>query len=320
MKTATALPAASPTLSFTVTKDDANARLDKYLGRVATNLSRSFFHALIEQKRVSINGVIAEKPCLMVKNGDLVTVKLPDPQPVTPAPQSCSIPIDLVYEHEHFLIINKPAGIIVHAPHKKSSEPSIVDWLLANYGELKHVGSSDRPGIVHRLDKNTSGLLIIPRTHQAHLYFGAAFKSRTITKIYHALVVGHPPRQGIIDAGITRDPSVRVKMTTTTSLKPSQRVGHIRDAVTEYKVLAYLNGHSLLEVHPRTGRTHQIRVHLASIGFPIIGDPVYGTPSPLIDRHALHAHTLSFSFEGKEYSFSQETPEDFKSCSKKLTF
>jgi 23S rRNA pseudouridine1911/1915/1917 synthase len=318
---ATAMTAATPTLSFIATDEHAGSRLDKYLSNVAEGLSRSFFHALIEQGRVFVDGSIAEKPRLIVHSGATIMVILPEPAaPHTPS--ECSIAVELVHEHEHFLIINKPAGLIVHAPNNHSTEPTVVDWILARYGEIKQVGSSDRPGIVHRLDKDTSGLLIIPRTNYAHTYFGCAFKNHSIRKTYHALVVGHPPKKGEIDAGITRDPAVRTRMATTTRLharnfSPS-RIGHIRESLTHYTVTEYLNEHSLLEVSPRTGRTHQIRVHLASIGFPIVGDAVYGTASPLIGRHALHAYSLSFSFDNHDYFFSQKAPEDFKLCYEKL--
>lgn len=322
MTTRTADNAAASLLIFTVSDEHKGLRLDKYLGLVAPDFSRSFFHALIDQKRVTINDKQALKPSLEVKPGDTVTVTLPTPSSKEYTPIDLPLGIELIHEHEQFLIINKPAGLNVHAPNSHSTEPTVVDWLIARYGEIKQVGSPDRPGIVHRLDKDTSGLLLVPRTNNAHRYFGDAFKNRTIKKVYHALVVGHPPHEGVIDAGIVRDPIARTKMTTTTRLHArhlsTSQVGTIRDSVTNYYVNEYLPAHSFVQAHPHTGRTHQIRVHLASIGFPIVGDSVYGTKSPFITRQALHAFSLTFTFEGKEFFFSHEVPADFKECYEKL--
>lgn len=322
MNTRTATKAAAQRLIFTVSDNHTGLRLDKYLGLVAPDFSRSFFHALIDQKRVAINDKPAHKPSLEVRTGDTVTVTLPTPSSKEYTPIDLPLGIELIHEHEQFLILHKPAGLNVHAPNNHSTEPTVVDWLIARYGEIKQVGSPDRPGIVHRLDKDTSGLLLVPRTNYAHRYFGDAFKNRTIKKVYHALVVGHPPREGVIDAGIVRDPIIRTKMTTTTRLHArhlsSSQVGTIRDSVTNYNVSEYLPAHSLVEVHPQTGRTHQIRVHLASIGFPIVGDSVYGTKSASITRQALHAFSLSFTFENKDYFFSHEAPTDFTACYKTL--
>jgi len=322
MTTQPAQSADTSLLIFTVSDEYKGLRLDKYLGLVAPESSRSFFHALIDQERVTINGKSALKPSIVVKAGDTITVLLPINLKHEYAPVDLPLGIELIHEHEQFLILNKPAGLNVHAPNSHSTEPTVVDWLIARYGEIKQVGSPDRPGIVHRLDKDTSGLLLVPRTNFAHRYFGDAFKNRTIKKVYHALVVGHPPREGIIDAGIVRDPIARTKMTTTTRLHArhlsTSQVGTIRESVTNYYVKEYYANHSFLEVHPHTGRTHQIRVHLASIGFPIIGDSVYGTKSLYIARQALHAFSLTFTFKEKNYFFSYEAPADFRECFEKL--
>lgn len=304
-------------LTFSVENCHTGTRLDKYLGMVAPSFSRSFFHALIDQGRVTINDRVIQKPSIEVKELDLIVVALPT-QKEPYSPINLPLGIEIIHEHTDFLVINKPAGLNVHAPNHHSTEPTVVDWLIARYGDIKQVGSPDRPGIVHRLDKDTSGLLLVPKTNYAHKLFGDAFKNRTIKKVYHALVVGHPCKEGIIDAGIVRDPLVRTRMTTTTRLHArhlaTSQVGTIRESVTNYTVLDYMPTASLIEARPQTGRTHQIRVHCASIGHPLIGDSVYGTSSHLIKRHALHAYMLSFTFGNESFCFTKDAPEDFTAC------
>jgi 23S rRNA pseudouridine1911/1915/1917 synthase len=169
---------------------------------------------------------------------------------------------------------------------------------------------SDRPGIVHRLDKDTSGLLLIARTNYAHATFNTLFQTRTIHKTYLALVHGHPPASGTIDLAIGRHPVNRHTMTTFKAGTYEAARHRTRNAFTAYTVLEYFDEYSLLEVKPVTGRTHQIRVHLAALGHPIVGDAVYGTASKLIARQALHAHRLQFMFDGQEHIFTQPLPGD----------
>jgi 23S rRNA pseudouridine1911/1915/1917 synthase len=179
------------------------------------------------------------------------------------------------------------------------------------------VGAQDRPGIIHRLDKDTSGLMIIPRTHHAYNTFGSLFRNRTIHKTYYALVQGHPPKEGFIDLSIGRHPHIRVKMATFDKEKTAHYIKkgyRIRTAFTHYRVIKYFTDYALVEFKPTTGRTHQIRVHASAIGHPIIGDETYGSSSVLIQRQALHAAKLQFQFDNEQFSFSINLPDDISIC------
>jgi 23S rRNA pseudouridine1911/1915/1917 synthase len=284
-------------------------RLDSFLSMHLATHSRTYFQKLIQEGQVQVNGITTTKPGHHLTNTDTIQVTVPVLDLGKPKDLDPNLKIRIVFEHEHFLIIEKPAFLSVHAPHPTSQEASLIDWILANYNEIKGVGSADRPGIVHRLDKNTSGLLIIARSNYAHLKFGAMFHDRTIKKSYLALVHGHPDRVGSIDFSINRDPVQKTKMT-------HQAGG--RTALTHYNVREYFEKHTLLEAHPVTGRTHQIRVHVAAIGYPIVGDATYGTASSEINRQALHAYKLSFIFDNQEYNFTCEPPEDFQKLKDQL--
>lgn len=300
----------------------AGQRIDKFLSQALPSYSRSFFQNLIDSGCVKINAHTA-KSSSQTKAGDQITITLPIEQkrPLY-TPVKDNLGIEIIFTHEHFFIINKPANLLVHQTEVATTEPTVVDWLLSNHYELQNVGAPERPGIVHRLDRETSGLLIIPRTNYAHMIFGDMFKKRMISKTYWAVVQGHPSTQGSINLSIGRHPAMRKKMTThiphdaslscTNSQKLAREEAGIRPALTHYKVLEYFESHSLLEVKPVTGRTHQIRVHCTAIGHPLEGDYLYGTPSKLIERHALHAHSIAFNFQNKSFEFSAEIPQDFK--------
>ena len=318
--------------SFIVEPAQAGQRIDKFLSQVLPAYSRSFFQNLIENCHITINTNPA-KASSRIKIADTIAITIPLEQerPVF-NPVNSDLGIEIIATHEHFFIINKPANLLVHQTEVPTScQPTVVDWLLSNHYELIDVGSVERPafakasagrpGIVHRLDRETSGLLIIARTNFAHMTFGTMFKNRAIAKTYLALVEGHPPASGSIDLAIGRDPVNRKKMTTFTNAQSTLSLTKryaprvqttTRTALTHFTVKQYFDNHALVEVKPVTGRTHQIRVHCAAIGHPLVGDYLYGTPSKLINRHALHAASLSFSFNGTPFHFEKELPDDFK--------
>ncbi|MGC2310341.1 MAG: RluA family pseudouridine synthase [Candidatus Babeliaceae bacterium] len=295
------------TYEFFVDTPDQAQRIDLFLHSKLPLYSRSFFQKLIGREYIKINDKIALKPSNILKIGDKITVSFPPDEPLDPSVSHehfKNTPVTIVFAHEHFLIVTKPAGLIVHKPTEKSTLFTLVDWLLNYCQDLKKVGSTERAGIVHRLDKDTSGLLIIARTNYAHMVFGDMFKQRSIKKTYYALVTGHPPKEGTLDFPISRDPKQPNRMT--------HKLSFGRAAITHYKTLEYFKDCTLVEFKPITGRTHQIRVHSTAIGHPLLGDTLYGSRSTLIARHVLHALQLSFTFEGQEYNFESPLPDDFE--------
>ena len=304
------------TFSFAVTADNADMRIDKYITQQFPHYSRSFFLQLIEQGCIALNGTPINKQSTRIKPDDTITVQFPPKRTIEPGTMAGkTLGIEIVHEHEHFLILYKPDNVLVHPPGNASTAITLIDWLVHNYTEIKDVGFVDRPGIVHRLDKNTSGILIIPRTNYAHSIFGSLFRERSIEKKYYAIVQGHPESTGKIDQPIGRDPITRTKMVAGEKFAKRTKM---RDAITHYKVLEYFEDCSLLEVKLITGRTHQIRVHCSAIGHPLVGDPVYGKKSKLIKRQALHAYSLSFEFGGDTYKFCKDVPEDFEQLIKNV--
>jgi 23S rRNA pseudouridine1911/1915/1917 synthase len=274
-------------------------RLDKYISEKCPELSRTHAQKVIEDGHVLVNGQILKSSYKLV-SGDTVNVNIPPPLPSTLSPEN--IPLKIFYEDNDLMVVDKPAGLTVH-PAPGHYTHTLVNAVLAHVPELD-TEETDRPGIVHRLDKDTSGLIIIAKNRAAHMKLADQFKSRTVVKTYQALVQGHlSPEEGIIDASIGRDPRDRKRMAI---------IARGREARTEYKVIQYLHNYTLLEVKPKTGRTHQIRVHLSAIGFPIVGDPVYGAKSEFLSRQFLHAHKLVFRLPstGEQKEFESELPSD----------
>jgi len=280
--------------------DNAGIRLDRFVSEQCPELSRARVQKLIREGHITVNGRMA-KPGLKLEAGDAVDIIIPPPSPSPLSPEN--IPLNIVYEDADLLVVDKPPGLTVH-PAPGSPRHTLVNAVIARYPHLARMGDSLRPGIVHRLDRDTSGLLVVARNEAARLNLVEQFRSRSVVKAYTVLVKGKlTPEQGIIEAAIGRDPANRQRMAV---------VSGGREARTGYRVMKYLDGYTLLEVMPETGRTHQIRVHLAAIGYPVVGDGVYGVKSPYLSRQFLHASRLGFRLpsSGDYVEFRSELPED----------
>jgi 23S rRNA pseudouridine1911/1915/1917 synthase len=294
--------AASPkirTLQFDSQAPDI--RLDKYLTRILPQFSRAYLQRLIRQGRVLINGQIA-KASQKLNKSDRITVELPPP---SGHPLAEPIPLAVIYEDEDIVVIDKPAGLTVH-PAPGHPSHTLVNAILAHCPGLTIGNELARPGIVHRLDKDTSGLMVIAKNNSAQEYLAAQFKSRTVTKRYLILVKGRlSPEQGIVEAPIGRDPHHRKRMAI---------VEEGKQAITQYQVRKYLDDYTLVEVSPLTGRTHQIRVHMSAIGYPVVGDPTYGMRSVHLGRQFIHAYRLGFRLPStKRYrEFTSPLPTDLE--------
>jgi 23S rRNA pseudouridine1911/1915/1917 synthase len=308
--------------------DADGERLDKFLGRSLAEHSRTFLQKLIADGLVAVNGAAARKPALRLAAGDSVAVRIPPPPPAEIAPEP--IPLRIVFENADVLAIDKPAGMVVH-PAAGHREGTLIAAVLAHAPEVGGVGEADRPGIVHRLDKDTSGLILVARNAAAQRYLQKQFAERRTEKTYLALAAGKPPTpEGRIETHIGRDPSHRQRMAV---VSPSRG----RSAVTLFSTREGFQDFTLLEVHPLTGRTHQVRVHLAYIGCPVVGDGVYGHPSPpnplsqhklgegerggKAERQLLHAWKLKITLPGEAEprEFEAPLPEDFKNFLESLS-
>jgi 23S rRNA pseudouridine1911/1915/1917 synthase len=297
---------------FVVTAGEQPKRLDVFLVNREPKISRSAVQRLIEQGRVKINGQVV-KPSQKIKPGDMIAFDIPKAEPLELKGES--IPLEILYEDDALLVLNKPADLVVHpAPGHWSG--TLVNALLYHFqmsgGTVSTIGGKERPGLVHRLDKDTSGVMVIAKTDQAHRSLAGQFKHHTITRVYEALIWGVPKKgHGVIELAIGRDTKERKKF--------SARTARPKESVTGYKVerrFGKLAAHVLL--YPRTGRTHQLRVHLNSLGHPILGDQTYGGKkvSSIADieipRVMLHARTLGFHhpITGEQCEYTTPCPPD----------
>jgi 23S rRNA pseudouridine1911/1915/1917 synthase len=259
----------SSILSFIVPPQSAGQRLDTFLASQITHTSRSQIRRAIESGDVTVNSRQA-KPSYSVHPGEEIQVELPETEPLQAAPEP--IPLDIVFEDDEIIVINKPSGMVTH-PGAGATSGTLANALVYHFAQISHQpprrGGASRPGIVHRLDVGTSGLIVVAKTDRAHLSLAEQFESRTVFKSYQALVYGNvTENEGKIDAPIGRDPRNRVKM----SVRP---LGEGRNALTLYRVIERFDEFTLLDVEIKTGRTHQIRVHLASIKHPVVADHMY---------------------------------------------
>jgi 23S rRNA pseudouridine1911/1915/1917 synthase len=287
---------------YTVTLEQAGNRIDKVLSDVQDDWSRSQIQNWIKDKIVLLEGkpVKSNYKCVA---GDLIEIDIPEPEVLDVVPEEMNL--DIVYEDSDVLVVNKPRGMVVHpAPGHYSG--TLVNGLMAHCKDLSGINGVLRPGIVHRIDKDTSGLLMVAKNDKAHESLVDQLKAKTTTRVYKAIVHGVMPHdQGTIDAPIGRDKSDRQKMTVTDE--------NSRDAVTHFNVIKRFTNYTFVECQLETGRTHQIRVHMKYIGFPLAGDPKYGPSKTLqIEGQALHAQTLGFDHPstGEYMEFEREIPAD----------
>jgi 23S rRNA pseudouridine1911/1915/1917 synthase len=300
-----------------VSEKEHGRRLDQFVADSDLSLSRSHVKKLIEERNLLLNDQPA-KPSTHLKAGDLVSCILPEPQPLSLEPEP--LPLTILYEDPSVIVIDKPAGMVVH-PAAGNPSGTLVNALLYHCKDLAGINGVLRPGIVHRLDKDTSGVMVVAKDDEAYHHLMKQFKNRTVKKVYLAVAYGKFTQdEGRVDAEIGRHPSQRKRMSVHT------RRG--RPALTLWRVRERLDGFALLEIHPQTGRTHQIRVHLSSVGHPLLGDPLYGrkgrpgaTQDPVLrgylerlGRQALHAHRLGFIHPrtGERVEFVSPMPQDMK--------
>jgi len=303
--------------TVTVTKRGEGRRLDQFLSETNLKLSRSQAKNLVQKHLIFLNQKTA-KPSAHVKTGDIVSGTLPEPEPLSLKPEP--LPLTILYEDSSIIVVDKSSGMVVHPAYGNRSG-TLVNALLYHCKDLAGINGVLRPGIVHRLDKDTSGVMVVAKDDEAYHHLAKQFKNRTVKKVYCTIVYGMVSRdEGLIDSDIGRHPSERKRMSTRTKKG--------RPAVTRWKKVEEFDGATLLEIFPQTGRTHQIRVHLSSIGHPILGDPLYGRkgrPGTIHDpvlrecvkrlnRQALHAQRLEFTHPrtGERVQFVSPMPRDME--------
>ncbi len=311
----------APAISFAISPAVVGQRLDKALTLIAAEnvgaepLSRARLQALLADGHITLNGKVFSDASCKVKEGEVYELTLPPPEPATPEAQK--IKLNIVYEDKDLLVIDKAPGLVVH-PAPGNRDQTLVNALLAHCGKsLSGIGGVARPGIVHRLDKDTSGLIVVAKNDLAHQNLSAQFADRSLSRTYHAVVHGVPTlRMGVIDAPIGRHTRDRKKMAV---------VAKGKYARTRYTVLEVFDGAALIECALETGRTHQIRVHMTHIKHPLIGDPTYGKGRAQkkiyeFPRQALHAVAIKFIHPrtGKNVTFSSPLPKDMQGLLKKL--
>jgi 23S rRNA pseudouridine1911/1915/1917 synthase len=290
----------SNTRTFTV--EAAGERLDRFLAGECPELSRSRLRGLILDGHVTLDSAPA-KPASTLRAGHVVTLTVPDPVESHLVPQA--MPLTIAYEDRDILVVDKPAGMTVH-PAPGHRDRTLANAVLAHCPDLTGIGGVLRPGIVHRLDKDTSGLLVVAKGEKAHEDLSRQLKERRFTKRYLALVHGRiSPAEAMIDAPVGRDTRNRKRMAV---------VERGRESTTRYRVTTYYKGFSLVEATPQSGRTHQIRVHFASLGHPLAGDATYGRRHPALDRHFLHARLLGFKHPstGEYVEFTSDLPAELQ--------
>lgn len=299
------------TIFLTANPEEKGRRLDQFLAVALEELTRSAAQRLAEDGQVLLNGKPLKKNYKM-GGSETIEVRLPDPEPIDAVPQN--IPLDIAYEDDDLLVINKPKGMVVH-PAPGNPDGTVVNAVLYHCGDsLSGIGGAFRPGIVHRIDKDTSGLLMIAKHDKAHLYLSEQLKDHTLARTYEAVVIGSLKEdRGTVDAPIGRSPKDRKKM----AIVPDGR-----RAVTHYEVIARYHGYTHIRCKLETGRTHQIRVHMASLGHPIAGDQVYGPAKSKYDLQGqcLHARTLTFLHpsDGQPRLVESELPAYFTDFLHKL--
>jgi len=282
-------------------------RLDQFLAEAFPKYSRTRLQGFVKKGFVNVNGKNTQKPGLILEQGNIIELRIPSPTPTQLVGEK--VPLDIIFENEDLLVINKPAGMVVH-PAAGHFSGTLVHAVLGYDPEIEGIGGEGRPGIVHRLDKLTSGLILLAKNDKALLWLQKQFSQHKVEKTYQALVDGKPPTPaGRVEASIGRDPNHRKKMAVL-------RDGRGREAISEYKTLESFTKHTLLEFHPLTGRTHQIRLHCAFLGSPIVGDEIYGrkNPSIKIGRQFLHAIKLKVILpnENKPRMFEVPLPPDLE--------
>lgn len=295
---------------LTASPEDKGSRIDKYISDNIAELTRSAVQGLIEKGLVLAEGKAVSKN-YKLRGGEEISVEIPEPEPMDAVPED--IPLDIVYEDDDLLVVNKPKGMVVHPAHGNYTG-TLVNALLHHCRDsLSGINGVIRPGIVHRIDKNTSGLLIVAKNDASHLKLAEQIKEHSFTREYEAVACGYfKETEGTVDAPIGRHKTDRKKMCVTTE--------NSRNAVTHYSVIKQYGGYAHVRLRLETGRTHQIRVHLSYIGHPVLGDDVYGKPYKGIEGQCLHARKIGFIHPttGEYMEFVSDLPDYFVSILAKL--